>query len=435
MSISQQESPAVSANGSPPRLVSVVVPALNEGPRIERTIATIMQVFRSSPHAVEVIVVDDGSTDDTYAQAMALASDAPERLRVVRHERNQGKGAAIRAGFLASRGDVVGFIDADLEYPVAALPVMAMLVAESDSACAIASRVADDRRRLERVSSNIAHRIAAAVLRLPVRDTQAGVKMFPGTFAREILTECQQTGWLYDIEALLKAVEQSLEIIEVPVIQKSVRRRRASLWTMVQCGPTLLSMAFDHWKTLRSAWLRELRQVLRFGMVGGANSLVDIAAFWGLTTAWPPGSQGVQAGFESLLAWVAASLVGYALHSRYTFKRHMARSGFYVVTGVGVAIQVLVTGAATQASDGVDSLVGKVLGMALASLFTYAGYRYLARQPAKTAPGTGPKIRQAMVTDAGLLRVPADGTIPRLGERGVHSRFSGEDYTPPAHDR
>lgn len=397
MSTSYQEPLSVPANGTPGQLVSIVVPTLNESARIERTIATIMHVFRSAANAVEVIVVDDGSTDDTYAKAMAFATDSPDEVRVVRHERNQGKGAALRTGFLESRGDVVGFIDADLEYPVNALPVMARLLMESDSACAIASRVADDRRRFERVSSSIAHRVAAAVLRLPIRDTQAGVKMFPGTFARGVLARCQQTGWLYDIEALLKAVEQSLEIIEVPVMQKSVRRRRASVWTMLRCAPVLLAMALDHWKALRPESEREVRQMVRFGLVGGVNSLVDIGAYWGFTTVWPPGSQGVQAGFESLLAWVVASLVGYALHSRYTFKRHMSRSGFYVVTGVGVAIQVLVTGAVTQASGGVDSLVGKVLGMALASFFTYAGYRYLARHTVTMKSRAAPKIRQANI--------------------------------------
>lgn len=366
-------------------LVTVVIPAHNESGRIQHAVDSVLHEFHKTLQSVEIIVIDDGSTDTTYEEAQDLAHMHPGVVKAVALGSNHGKGYAIRTGFMHSRGDVVGFMDADLEYPVNALPLMASMVLESGGACAIASRAQDDRRRFERLSSQMAHKVAATVLQLPIRDTQAGIKMFPGPFARTALTSCQQEGWLYDIEALLRAVEQRLNIIEVPVMQKSVRPRRANLWAMLGCGPTLLGMAAQHWRSLRASPSAEMWQVVRFGIVGLMNSLVDVAAYWGLVDIWSPHRNGFQAGFESLLAWIVASVVGYVLHSRFTFRKRLPTSGFYLVTGLGVAIQVVVTGLVTHSMGSQDTLVGKLLGIGLASMVSYMGYRYLARSNPQTA--------------------------------------------------
>ncbi len=378
----------------PDAVVSVVIPAHNEEERIGAAVQSVLRVFESIPRAVEVIVVDDGSTDNTYHEALRFAKLNPETVKVIALETNHGKGYAIRTGFRHSRGQVVGFIDADLEYPVNALPIMVEMVGESGTICAIATRVADDRRMLERLSSQMAHKIASALLRLPVQDTQAGMKMFPGTFAREFLTRCEQEGWLYDIEALLRAVEQRLDIIEVPVMQKSIRKRRASVWAMLSCGPAFLHIALIHWQSLWRHTTQEARQIGRFGLIGLINTLVDIAAYWALIRLWSPHRNGLEAGFESLLAWLLASVAGYTLHSRYTFRKPLAYSGFYIVTGCGVAIQVISTGLITQRFGASSALLGKLLGIALASLATYGGYRHLAKRNHQQIPKST-LVRQA----------------------------------------
>ncbi|PSR20091.1 MAG: glycosyl transferase family 2 [Sulfobacillus acidophilus] len=360
------------------RSVSIVIPAHNEATRIEKTITAILEVFSQSVHPIEIIVVDDGSTDTTRNVLQTIVQKWPDVVRVITLAHNHGKGYAIKTGFAHSHGDAVGFIDADLEYPADALPIMVEMVLESGQACAIASRVADNRPVWERWSSKLAHQAAATVLELPVRDTQAGIKMFPGPFARTTLSHCQQSGWLYDIEALLHAVDQEFEIIEVPVMQKSVRRRRASLWTMATCLPTLLTLAAKHRRTLRQQAQHEARQATRFGLVGIVNSLVDLASYWGLVQLWSPGHNGYQAGFESMMAWGVASLVGYALHSRYTFGRRLPRTGFYLVTGTGVAVQVVTTGLMTALGGPHLAVIGKLVGIFLASIVTYSGYRWIA---------------------------------------------------------
>lgn len=360
------------------KTVSIIIPAHNESGRLHFAVESVLRVFEPTDYNAEIIIVNDGSTDETYQEALGISIKNPQ-VKIISDINNHGKGHAIRSGFTNSLGDAVGFIDADLEYPVAALPIMAALVLETGNACAIASRVKDDRRRLERMTSQFAHRVASAVLQLPIRDTQAGIKMFPGNFARTVLSECQQDGWLYDIEALLRAVAQQLSIIEVPVMQKSVRRRRANVWTMIACGPILLHMAWAHWRSIFRASSQEIWQMFRFGLVGIINTLVDLGTYWALIDFWAPHRNGYQAGLESFMAWITASFVGYVLHSRYTFRKVLSRSGFYVVTGMGVIVQVVLAGLVTHWVGSSGALMGKFLGIAMASLMTYFGYRYIAK--------------------------------------------------------
>lgn len=138
--------------------------------------------------------------------------------------------------------------------------------------------------------------------------------------------------------------------------------------------------------------------MLRFGLVGGINSGIDLGVFWLLTQLRPVGHRGIEAGAESLIAWMVASLVGYALHSNYTFKRQLSRVGFAVVTGTGLSIQVSLTSMATQWLGPSMAVPGKLAGIGLASLVTYVGYRYLAHKHSRVPPlGKIPRVIRAQV--------------------------------------
>jgi glycosyltransferase involved in cell wall biosynthesis len=101
-----------------PHLVSILVPAYGE----ENTVGEVVRrVLALDQFDLELIVIDDGSTDDTVGAARAAAADDP-RLRVLAHERNRGKGAAVRTGIAESRGDIVVIQDADMEYDPLDLP-------------------------------------------------------------------------------------------------------------------------------------------------------------------------------------------------------------------------------------------------------------------------------------------------------------------------
>ena len=360
--------------------ISIVIPAHNESRHIAQAMQAISTTFSKTQWNLEIIVVDDGSEDDTRQVALAAARDLSVSSQIISLPSNLGKGRAVREGFRVSRGEYVGFVDADLEYPVNALPLMLDAIQKSPNSCAIATRVEDSRPFIERWSSRIAHKLASTLLRLPIYDTQAGMKVFPGTFARNVLADCSQNGWLYDIEVLLKAVENRMKIVEVPVGQQSIRPRRARLGSMISCAPTLVNLSMSHWNAVRKQSATEIRQLLRFTAVGLMNTVTNLTAFWLLSTLWASGYSGVVAGIEALAAWLIASIVGYTLHSRYTFQRLLSRRGFYLVTGLGVIIETLVTGTTAQIFGYPDDIVGKLVGMALASSITYGGYRLLAKK-------------------------------------------------------
>ena len=112
---------------SGPRL-SLIIPALNEASRLPATLSAVVQAMAAWPFETEVIIVDDGSTDDTSGIVEMLAGE-DSRFALVRHGRNRGKGAAIASGVAASRGDNVIFFDADLSYPLSAVAAAVDLLA------------------------------------------------------------------------------------------------------------------------------------------------------------------------------------------------------------------------------------------------------------------------------------------------------------------
>lgn len=104
-------------------MISVIIPAFREGANVERSIAEIDRILLKQPEAYEIILVDDGSPDDTYNQAKALEGKYP-KLRALKHSHNQGPGAAFRTGFAASKGDKVVTIDCDLSFDPTGIPAL-----------------------------------------------------------------------------------------------------------------------------------------------------------------------------------------------------------------------------------------------------------------------------------------------------------------------
>ena len=224
--------------------LSVVIPARNEEGRIGPAVRAVHATLAAAGITHDIIVVDDGSTDRTYAQAMELTPAYP--LQVLRHAASRGKGGAIASGFRASQGEFAGFIDADLEFPPQTLVAMWQAIqawSPPQQCCAIGERRRDERSLWERLTSRAAHLAIRLALRLPVRDTQAGIKIFPGWFAREVLSRPAQNGWMFDVEALLQARASSLQIASVPLRQLRTRARRAQVGEYLQCALILARLA------------------------------------------------------------------------------------------------------------------------------------------------------------------------------------------------
>ena len=196
-----------------PRL-SVVVPAYGEAGRIAGTIAALREALGDD---TEIVVVDDGSTDDTAAAAETAKADV-----VIRIPDNRGKGAAVRAGMLAAHGDVIVFTDADLSYPPAQIEVLRTeLVRGTDvvvgSRRHIGTRTLVRAGRLRELSGRVFNVFTRLVLPRKFGDTQCGLKGFRRDAARQIFSQSRIDRFAFDVEILWLADHFGFSIKEVPV--------------------------------------------------------------------------------------------------------------------------------------------------------------------------------------------------------------------------
>lgn len=202
---------------------SVIVPAFNEGIRISTTLESVIAYFQSRAETFEVLVVDDGSTDDTRRLASEIANRDP-RVHIIALGENLGKGAAVRAGVLASRGRRVLFTDADLSSPLTELPKLEQAMATGIS-IAIGSRGLSGSSLVQRQprvrewagkAGNRFIRLLCPGLR-GISDTQCGFKLFDGEAARSLFAIQSLNRYGFDVEVLFLAHRSGHAIAEVPV--------------------------------------------------------------------------------------------------------------------------------------------------------------------------------------------------------------------------
>ena len=196
--------------------LTVVVPAYNEAGRVARTVTELHGVLGAIEGGVEVVVVDDGSTDLTATNAEEAGA------RVVRLGVNAGKGAAVRAGVLATTGRCVVYTDADLSYPPD--QVLALLErVESGAPFVAGSRKHVDTvtlirgRRLREVSGRVFNLLSRLVVLGRYRDTQCGLKAFSREAADVLFAAGLVDGFAFDVELFLLAERFGIPIVEVPV--------------------------------------------------------------------------------------------------------------------------------------------------------------------------------------------------------------------------
>ena len=200
--------------------LSVVVPAFNEEQRIGTTLEQICEYLSRQSYSWEIVLVDDGSEDKTVAVARQSMAGRP--LRTVSHESNQGKGAAIKHGMVAARGQVRLFSDADLSTPIEELSRLLQALEEGYD-IAIGSRgLKESRIELHQAwYREMMGRIFNLMVRLLVlggiKDTQCGFKLFTAQAAQALFPLQSMRGYAFDVEILLRARQKGFKIKEVPV--------------------------------------------------------------------------------------------------------------------------------------------------------------------------------------------------------------------------
>jgi dolichyl-phosphate beta-glucosyltransferase len=201
--------------------LSIVIPAYNEQERLELTLRAYLNYCRERRRSVEVIVVDDGSSDGTTPLVERLAGEFAE-LRLIRLAQNQGKGYAVRSGIVNARGCRILFADADGATPIDELERL-------DAALDGGADLAIGSRALQaagvQVRSRLHRRLIGRAFHLLVRltgvagiaDTQCGFKLFRGPVAHALFSRMRTTGFSFDVEVLMMARLCGFRIAEVPV--------------------------------------------------------------------------------------------------------------------------------------------------------------------------------------------------------------------------
>jgi glycosyltransferase involved in cell wall biosynthesis len=206
------------AGGTPVRTrtaLTVILPCYNEAERLPGTLQVLLAHLSRVPGEVEVLVVDDGSTDATVIVADAVAA-VDARVHVLSCHPNRGKGYAVRAGMLAAAGELIVFTDADGSYGPSELDRIVRALAEAP--VAIGTRATGSSGPAIRwAASRVFNLAIRGSLGLPFGDTQCGLKGFRRAAAREIFSRARLDGFAFDVEALWLARGLGLQVAEVGV--------------------------------------------------------------------------------------------------------------------------------------------------------------------------------------------------------------------------
>ncbi len=374
--------------------VEIVVPVRNEEQDLALSVRRLhAYLTRQFPFTARITIADNGSTDGSWAVALALAGQL-DLVRTV-HLDQPGRGRALRTIWAASDCEVLAYMDVDLSTDLnALLPLVAPLLS-GHSDVAIGTRLAPGARVIRGPRRELISRcynlILHATLRVGFSDAQCGFKAIRADQARPLLAQAQDTAWFFDTELLVLAERAGLRIHEVPVdwIDDSDSR--------VDVVATALA-------DLRGiARLGGGRQLSRFLAVGVASTIAYILLYLGLRAAMP-------AQAANALSLLVTALANTALNRRFTFGvhgrqhavRHQARGLLAFGAGLLLTSGALAALHAVSARPGRTAEVTVLIGAnLLATILRFGLYRswvFRGRTVPPTSAGPTP-------ADAGAVTV------------------------------
>ena len=205
-------------------LLSLIIPAYNEATRLPACLTELGAFLAARPGAVEVVVVDDGSSDDTAGVARVYGEELGLDLHVVSHGRNQGKGRAVGTGVEAARGELLLFFDADLSYPCEAIDEALALLASSGADVVIGDRSLVNSQQpsrsgfVRRAAGETFAWLVSNTLLGGISDSQCGFKLFRAAVARELFGKLTVLGFGFDVEVLYLAQRAGFRIARMPIV-------------------------------------------------------------------------------------------------------------------------------------------------------------------------------------------------------------------------
>jgi dolichyl-phosphate beta-glucosyltransferase len=244
---------------------SIVIPAYNERARISGALQSVSDCIRRSGWSAEVIVVNDGSRDDTSEIVQRFANKNP-LVRLIENPGNRGKGYSVRNGILHAQGDIVMFTDADLSSPIEEAERLFAAI-EDGVDIAIGSRWLDRSRQTiqqplyRQFFGRCFNAVTRFIVGLPFADTQCGFKAFRREAAQTIFQLQRIERWGFDPEILFVAMKRGYVIREIPVSWGHDERSRISY---IKDGIKMLEdIAYIRWNQLTGLYHRPVTEITR----------------------------------------------------------------------------------------------------------------------------------------------------------------------------
>mgnify|MGYP005837645813 CR=1 FL=1 len=201
--------------------ISLVIACYNEETLLAESVRQTVEILDTTRLAYEMIFVDDCSCDRTRELIGEIVAAHPDgRMRKLFHERNTGRGGAVSDGFRMAQGEVVGYIDIDLEVHARYIPSHYLAIKKEGYDAAIAYRVYKFHwRSLDRYILSRGYAwLKGRMLKLPVQDTETGFKFFRREKLMPLLDEVEDKGWFWDTEIMARACARGWRIKEIPCL-------------------------------------------------------------------------------------------------------------------------------------------------------------------------------------------------------------------------
>jgi glycosyltransferase involved in cell wall biosynthesis len=219
--------------------LSVIMPAYNEAGHIFKNIEETLLALNDAGIDAEIVAVDDGSTDSTLAE-IERASAVFDRVRAARNTYNMGKGMALRTGFDHSRGQIIVFLDADLDLHPSQIEKLLEELRRGSYDVVVTSKHHPDSQLAypftRKVASLVYYFVIRMLFKLPVRDTQTGLKLFRREVLERVFHRLLVKTYAYDVELLATAVRFGYKVREIPVVLDYKRR---ITWGRIKPGDVL----------------------------------------------------------------------------------------------------------------------------------------------------------------------------------------------------
>jgi dolichyl-phosphate beta-glucosyltransferase len=236
--------------------LSIVIPAYNEAPRIGATLEKLLQFLETQHYDFEILVVNDGSKDQTVEIVQNFAAALPT-VRLIDNGENLGKGASVKNGIFHALGEVVLFTDADLSSPAGELPKILDPIFQGDAEVTFGSRALDrsligvHQSAFREFSGKVFNFFVRILTGLPFKDTQCGFKAFRRLSVLPVFERQRIGGYGFDPEVLFIAKKKGLRLREIPVRWNHVEgtKVRMSKDSIVMFWD-LVRIRLNNWKRL-----------------------------------------------------------------------------------------------------------------------------------------------------------------------------------------